>query len=90
MTAVTGPASSRIAAEIRGQIQSGERAAGERVPSTREITRRWGVAMATASKVLATLKEEGLVHTRGWAPWWLDPAHRGREPAPELEMLKQH
>jgi len=64
MTDVTGPASSRIAAEIRGQIQSGERAAGERVPSTREITRRWGVAMATASKVLATLKEEGLVHTR--------------------------
>jgi DNA-binding transcriptional regulator YhcF (GntR family) len=64
MNDVPGPASSRIAAEIRGQIQSGELAAGERVPSTREITRRWGVAMATASKVLATLKEEGLVRTR--------------------------
>ena len=61
---MTGPASTRIAAEIRGQIQSGELAAGKRVPSTREITRRWGVAMATASKVLATLKEEGLVRTR--------------------------
>jgi AcrR family transcriptional regulator len=60
----TGPASTRIAAEIRGRIQSGELAAGKRVPSTREITRRWGVAMATASKVLATLKEEGLVLTR--------------------------
>ena len=60
----TGPASTRIAAEIRGRIQSGELAAGKRVPSTREITRRWGVAMATASKVLATLKEEGLVRTR--------------------------
>jgi DNA-binding transcriptional regulator YhcF (GntR family) len=64
MNDVPGPASSRIAAEIRGQIQSGELAAGERVPSTREITRRWGVAMATASKVLATLKGEGLVRTR--------------------------
>jgi DNA-binding transcriptional regulator YhcF (GntR family) len=64
MNDVPGPVSSRIAAEIRGQIQSGELAAGERVPSTREITRRWSVAMATASKVLATLKEEGLVRTR--------------------------
>lgn len=64
MKDLTGPASTRIAAEIRGQIHSGELAAGERVPSTREITRRWGVAMATASKVLATLREEGLVRTR--------------------------
>jgi DNA-binding transcriptional regulator YhcF (GntR family) len=56
--------STQIAAQIRAQIQSGELAAGARVPSTREIVRRWGVAMATASKVLAILKEEGLVRTR--------------------------
>jgi DNA-binding transcriptional regulator YhcF (GntR family) len=56
--------SSEIAAEIRRQIQSGELSAGDRVPSTREIIRRWGVAMATASKVLAALKDEGLVRTR--------------------------
>jgi AcrR family transcriptional regulator len=64
MNDVTGPASTRIAAEIRDQIQSGVLVAGERAPSTREITRRWGVAMATASKVLAALKEEGLVRSR--------------------------
>ena len=34
------------------------------MPSTREIMRRWGVAMATASKVLALLRDEGLVRTR--------------------------
>ena len=56
--------SSEIAAEIRHQIESGELAAGDRVPSTREIIRRWGVAMATASKVLGALKAEGLVRTR--------------------------
>jgi AcrR family transcriptional regulator len=56
--------SSEIAAEIRRQIQAGELSAGDRVPSTREIIRRWGVAMATASKVLATLKDEGFVRTR--------------------------
>jgi DNA-binding transcriptional regulator YhcF (GntR family) len=56
--------STKITAEIRRQIRSGQLAPGDRVPSTREITQRWGVAMATASKVLAALKEEGLVLTR--------------------------
>jgi AcrR family transcriptional regulator len=40
---------------------SGELAAGERVPSTRAITREWGVAIATASRVLAALQADGLV-----------------------------
>ncbi|WP_371677759.1 GntR family transcriptional regulator [Streptomyces sp. NBC_01276] len=51
----------RIAAELRGRIESGELRPGDRVPSTRAITRRWGVAMATASKALAALGQEGLV-----------------------------
>ncbi|MFJ9839367.1 TetR/AcrR family transcriptional regulator C-terminal domain-containing protein [Kitasatospora sp. NPDC101155] len=34
---------------------------GARVPSTRRITQEWGVAMATATKVLNRLREEGLV-----------------------------
>jgi DNA-binding transcriptional regulator YhcF (GntR family) len=64
MGGLTGAASHQIAAQIRDKIKSGELAAGDRVPSTREIMRRWGVAMATASKVLFLLKEEGLVRTR--------------------------
>ncbi len=64
MTDLSGTASAKIAAEIRDQIRSGELAVGDRVPSTRQIIRRWGVAMATASKVLANLKQEGLVLTR--------------------------
>jgi DNA-binding transcriptional regulator YhcF (GntR family) len=54
----------RIAAEIRDRILSGELPPGSRVPSTRAITNRWGVAMATATKVIATLRDEGLVETR--------------------------
>jgi AcrR family transcriptional regulator len=64
MKDLTGTASTRIAAEIRSEIGSGQLVVGDRVPSTREIMRRWGVAMATASKVLATLRDEGLVDTR--------------------------
>jgi len=58
---VTEPPSVRIAAELRAQIERGELAPGERVPSAREITRRWGVAIATATRVLAALRDDGLV-----------------------------
>ncbi|RKT56498.1 TetR family transcriptional regulator [Saccharothrix australiensis] len=51
----------RIAGEIRQRIERGELRPGDRVPSTREITARWRVAMATASRVLAALRDEGLV-----------------------------
>jgi AcrR family transcriptional regulator/DNA-binding transcriptional regulator YhcF (GntR family) len=56
------PPYARIAAELRGQIERGELIPGQRVPSTRAITARWGVAMATATRVLATLRQDGLVH----------------------------
>ncbi|MFI0737221.1 TetR/AcrR family transcriptional regulator C-terminal domain-containing protein [Streptomyces sp. NPDC021100] len=58
----TGSRSGRIAGEIRRRIATGELAPGDRVPSTREITRQWGVAMATATKALTELRHEGLVH----------------------------
>ncbi|SOD67822.1 transcriptional regulator, TetR family [Streptomyces zhaozhouensis] len=53
-----------IAAEIRSRIASGDLAPGDRVPSIRAIARRWGVAIATATKVTAVLREEGLVEAR--------------------------
>ena len=56
------PPYARIAAELREQISSGALRPGDRVPSTRQITQRWGVAMATATKVLTALRQEGLVH----------------------------
>jgi DNA-binding transcriptional regulator YhcF (GntR family) len=59
-----GAPSQRVADDIRRSIVSGELRPGERVPSTREITKRWGVAMATATKVLVRLREEGLVSMR--------------------------
>jgi DNA-binding transcriptional regulator YhcF (GntR family) len=55
---------SKIVAELRSRIERGTLAPGDRVPSTREIMRRWGVAMATATKVLTALRQEGFVRTR--------------------------
>src|SRR3954468_6449687 len=53
----------RIAAELRSRISSGELRPGARMPSTRAIVQRYGVAMATATKVLATLRHEGLIRS---------------------------
>jgi DNA-binding transcriptional regulator YhcF (GntR family) len=54
----------QIADEIAGEIRSGRLTDGQPVPSTRQIVRDWGVAMATASKVINALRIAGLVETR--------------------------
>ena len=78
------PPYARIAADLRAQIASGALRPGDRVPSTRQITQRWGVAMATASKALAALGQEGLVHAvPGMGTVVAGPRRRpsaGREP----------
>ncbi len=53
----------RIADEIAADIRSGRLAEGQRVPSTRQIVRDQGVAMATATKVIGALRAAGLVET---------------------------
>lgn len=58
------PPYARIVTEIRRRIEAGELRPGDRIPSARQITKEWGVAIATATKVLAVLRQEGLVHPR--------------------------
>jgi AcrR family transcriptional regulator len=56
---MTQPPYRRIADEIRARIADRELGPGDPVTSARGITREWGVALATATKVLATLNAEG-------------------------------
>jgi DNA-binding GntR family transcriptional regulator len=51
----------QVVAQIRQRITDGQIAVGDAIPSAREITREWGVSLATATKVLAALRSEGLV-----------------------------
>ncbi|MEV6862687.1 TetR/AcrR family transcriptional regulator C-terminal domain-containing protein [Streptosporangium subroseum] len=53
----------RIVTEIRRRIAAGELCAGDRVPSTRQVAQEWGVAIATATKALTTLRQQGFVET---------------------------
>jgi AcrR family transcriptional regulator len=54
----------QIVAEIRARILTGDLRPGDRMPSIRQIAQRWGVAVATATRVMATLRDEGLVETK--------------------------
>jgi AcrR family transcriptional regulator len=62
MSSPEEPRFRQIVADLRHRIESGELTPGDRVPSTRQITRQWNVAMATATKALADLQRRGLVH----------------------------
>jgi DNA-binding transcriptional regulator YhcF (GntR family) len=72
----------RIVAEIRGRIARGELRPGDPVPSTRRIMREWGVAMATATKVITTLRDEGVVDTRPGAGTVVRSPEAGQARAP--------
>ena len=54
--------SARITGELARRISTGELRQGDTVPSTRQITREYGVAMATATRALTALRQQGLVH----------------------------
>jgi DNA-binding transcriptional regulator YhcF (GntR family) len=87
----------RIVDEIRRRIRSGDLRPGDRVPSARLITQQWGVAIATATKVLVALQQEGLVRVVPGVGTFVSPAgpvtpqsrtpkrrHATRDPQPEL------
>lgn len=81
------PPYARIAAEIRRRIDSGDLRPGDRVPSTRQITRDWGVAMATASRAIAALRDAGLVETRPGAGTTVRRPHQKDAPPIERREL---
>ncbi|MET9612798.1 TetR/AcrR family transcriptional regulator C-terminal domain-containing protein [Kitasatospora indigofera] len=83
MSPETDPPFRRIAAELRRRITEGELAPGERVPSTRRIAEEWGVALATATKVLTTLSLEGLVESRPRVGTVVAPGAGTPPPAPD-------
>jgi AcrR family transcriptional regulator len=83
---VSSPPYAQIVAELRKRIEAGELAPGDRVPSTREITRHFGVAMATATKALGVLRQQGLVRAvpgSGTVVEARPPVAQVESPAPE-------
>lgn len=59
----TPPPYRQIVAHYRDLVERGELRDGDRLPSARQMATQWGVAHATAAKVVADLRELGLVRT---------------------------
>jgi AcrR family transcriptional regulator/DNA-binding transcriptional regulator YhcF (GntR family) len=98
-TARPDPPYLRIVGELRRRITAGELRPGDRVPSTRQIAQQWGVAIATATKALATLGHEGLVRAVPRVGTVVNasqpgpgssqhPPRRRPAPAPEQELTR--
>ena len=51
----------QLRALLRAQIESGELAPGDRLPSIVSLSQEYGVAHTTARKALVSLQEDGLV-----------------------------
>lgn len=54
----------QIVEEIRSRITSGRLRPGDRVPSIRQLAQHYDVAVATATRAMAALRDEGLVESR--------------------------
>jgi DNA-binding transcriptional regulator YhcF (GntR family) len=72
----------KISREIAARIAHGDLAPGDRVMSTRQIMAAYGVAMATATKVITSLREQGLVEAKPGVGTVVTPAVPG-EAAPD-------
>ena len=55
------PPSRRIADDLRAAIERGELVPGQKVPSERELARRYGAARNTAREAIRLLSEDGLL-----------------------------
>ncbi|CCH30441.1 GntR family transcriptional regulator [Actinosynnema sp. NPDC047251] len=84
------PPYQRIVAEITRRITAGELAPGDRVPSARQVAKEWEVALATATKALTTLRQNGLVETQPRVGTVVAADRpRPRAAAPERELTRE-
>lgn len=60
----TGPVYQQIANDLREQIESGDLAAGQPIPSESQMMQHYGVSRATIRNAIAALRTSGLVDVR--------------------------
>jgi len=67
------PPWAQVTAIIRARIESGELPPGAAVPSIVALHQEFGIAKTTARKVIAALRDEGLITTTpGWGSFVTD------------------
>jgi len=58
------PLAEQVREQIRGLVTTGQLAAGERLPSVRQLAHDLGIAPRTVAKAYKALQEEGVLETR--------------------------
>lgn len=53
----------QVAEYLRRQIESGQLGPGDKLPSSRELQEKFGIASATVQNALRALKTEGLIYS---------------------------
>ncbi|MCD0485625.1 GntR family transcriptional regulator [Streptacidiphilus sp. ASG 303] len=86
------PASQQVADAIRAEIRSGELAPGAKLPSVRDLAKRYTVAPMTAQSAVEILRGEGLVYTSPGRGSFVREQAEAPEPehSPEYLAIKQH
>jgi len=84
------PAYKQIAGDLRDRMSAGEYAPGDRLPSYRALTERYGVASETIRAALDDLRGEGLIASQSTRGTYVvrKPTEHG-EPSPEFMKIMQ-
>lgn len=64
----------QVAEHLRQAIRAGRLRPGDVVPTTRELTLEYGIAMSTAARALALLRDEGWIVSRPSKPAIVAPS----------------
>ena len=78
----------QVADGLRRAIQSGELAAGSKLPAGRELAAEWGVALMTLQKAVDQLRSEGLVYSQQGRGVFI-AAPGDRPPVEDLAALRE-
>jgi GntR family transcriptional regulator len=82
------PKNERIAADLRGQIRSGEIPPGGRLPSQPQLMKTYNAAIGTVTRALRQLTHEGLVRSQqGKGTYAVDVLPDPEAPPPDYDEL---
>lgn len=79
----------QLAEALRAAINSGELAAGAKLPSGRALARTYGVAITTAQKAVDELQRDGLVRSHGTRGVYVLPSADGETAGSEIAALRE-
>jgi GntR family transcriptional regulator len=75
----------QVHAIMRERIRSGQYKPGERIPSLIAIVEEFGIANATAQKVMRALRADGLINTEPGMGSFVTEPDDPQSPAPQTE-----